>query len=78
MRNDDVRKYVNNIEEKEGMSIEKFITVEKRSNNAKRDFLFVNKEQCKHIPCKASDMVAMCKTLGEDVASIIKERESER
>ena len=78
MRNDDVRKYVNNIEEKEGMSIEKFITVEKKSNNAKRDFLFVNKEQCKHIPCKASDMVAMCKTLGEGVASIIKERGSER
>lgn len=76
MRNDDVRKYVNNIVEREGMSIEKFITVEKRNKNTKRDFLFVNKEQCKHIPCKASDMIDMCKALGEGVASILKERKS--
>ena len=43
MRNDDVRKYVNNIVEREGMNIGKFITVEKRDKNTKRDFLFVNK-----------------------------------
>lgn len=76
MRNDDVRKYVNNIVEREGMNIGKFITVEKRDKNTKRDFLFVNKEQCKHIPCKASDMIDMCKALGEGVASILKERKS--
>lgn len=77
MRNDDVRKYVNNIVEREGMDIGKFITVEKRDKNTKRDFLFVNKEQCKHIPCKASDMIDMCKALGEGVASILKERKSQ-
>lgn len=76
MRNDDVRKYVNNIVEREGMDIGKFITVEKRDKNTKRDFLFVNKEQCKHIPCKASDMIDMCKVLGEGVGSILKERKS--
>ena len=58
------------------MNIGKFITVEKRDKNTKRDFLFVNKEQCKHIPCKASDMIDMCKALGEGVASILKERKS--
>lgn len=77
MRNDDVRKYVNNIVEREGMDIGKFITVEKRDKNTKRDFLFVNKEQCKHIPCKASDMIDMCKALGKGVASILKERKSQ-
>lgn len=76
MRNDDVRKYVNNIVEREGLDIGKFITVEKRDKNTKRDFIFVNKEQCKHIPCKASDMIDMCKVLGEGVGSILKERKS--
>lgn len=39
------------------------IVVEHRSNNPKRDFLFVNKVQGKHIPCKPKDTVRMCKSL---------------
>lgn len=36
---------------------EKKMTVEHRSNNSKRDFLFVNKVQGKHIPTKPSDFI---------------------
>jgi len=43
------------------------ITVEHRSNNPKRDYLFVNKKQCKHIPCSPSDMIEMCKNLANKV-----------
>ena len=51
------------------------IVVEHRSNNPKRDFLFVNKVQGKHIPCKPKDTIKMCKLL----ASLInKSLENER
>ena len=43
------------------------ITVEHRSNNPKRDYLFVNKKQCKHIPASPSEMVEMCKLLANKV-----------
>ena len=43
------------------------ITVEHRSSNPKRDYLFVNKIQCKHIPCSPSRMIEMCKTLAKNV-----------
>lgn len=46
------------------------IIVEHRSNNPKRDFLFVNRKQCKHIPCSAREMIAMCRELTE----VIKKR----
>lgn len=57
--------YIRNIEDKAGYL--DAITVEHRSNNPKRDFLFVNKLQCKHIPCKPSDMIGMCKELAKIV-----------
>lgn len=43
------------------------IIVEHRSNNPRRDFLFVNRKQCKHIPCSAREMIAMCGALAESV-----------
>lgn len=43
------------------------IIVEHRSNNPKRDFLFVNRKQCKHIPCSAQEMIAMCGALAEEI-----------
>lgn len=46
------------------------IVVEHRSNNPKRDYLFVNKSQCKHIPCKPSQMIDMCQQL----ATVINEK----
>lgn len=55
--------YVDNIAEN-GFSRENII-VEHRSNNPKRDFLFVNRKQCKHIPCSAREMIAMCNTLAD-------------
>ena len=61
----DTRTYIKNITDKHRYL--ESITVEHRSNNPKRDFLFVNKKQCKHIPCKASDMIKMCKTLANEV-----------
>ena len=45
------------------------ITVEHRSNNPKRDYLFVNRLQCKHIPCSPSAMIDMCKNLANKVNS---------
>ena len=45
------------------------ITVEHRSNNPKRDYLFVNKLQCKHIPCSPTAMINMCKQLAFQVES---------
>ena len=43
------------------------ITVEHRSNNPKRDYLFVNKIQAKHIPCDAVKTQLMCKDLANEV-----------
>lgn len=43
------------------------ITVEHRSNNPKRDYLFVNKLQCKHIPCSPTAMIKMCEELASQV-----------
>lgn len=53
--------YVGSITEN-GFSCDNII-VEHRSNNPKRDFLFVNRKQCKHIPCSAHEMIAMCRAL---------------
>lgn len=50
------------------------ITVEHRSNNPKRDFLFVNKKQCKHIPCSPTEMIKMCETLANLVNNKLKSR----
>lgn len=46
---------------------ESIMTVEHRSNNPKRDYLFVNKLQCKHIPCNPSKMHEMCARLASKV-----------
>lgn len=43
------------------------ITVEHRTSNAKRDYLFVNKSQCKHIPCSPSDLIDTCRGLADNV-----------
>lgn len=51
------------------------ITVEHRSNNPKRDFLFVNKVQGKHIPCRPSETNRMCKALAALInKSIVNEK----
>ena len=52
--------YIDNIEAKSGLDN---IIVEHRSSNPRRDFLFVNKKQGKHIPCKASETINMCRSL---------------
>ena len=43
------------------------IIVEHRSNNPKRDYLFVNRLQCKHIPASPTAMINMCKILANNV-----------
>lgn len=64
--------YVGNIDNSHGYL--NSITVEHRSNNPRRDFLFVNKKQCKHIPCKASDMIKMCNDLANEVNTGLSKR----
>lgn len=60
----DIRNYVTNIKENTEFKVSN-INVEHRMNNSKRDFIFVNKSQCKHIPCSPSTMINMCKQLSE-------------
>lgn len=45
------------------------IGVEHRTNNGKRDFLFVNRMQCKHIPCRPSMLFLLCNNLANQVYS---------
>lgn len=52
------------------------IVVEHRSNNPKRDYLFVNKSQCKHIPCSPCNMIEMCKQLAKIVDEKTKQYKS--
>lgn len=66
--------YIKNIVETTKFGIEN-IVVEHRSNNTKRDYLFVNKKQCKHIPCSPTDMVNMCKLLANEVNNKIGDKE---
>lgn len=56
-------KYVTNISVKGNSCTDRDIIVEHRSNNSKRDFLFVNRLQCKHIPASPSYTIKMCKAL---------------
>ena len=66
--------YIKNIVETTEFGIDN-IVVEHRSNNPKRDYLFVNKKQCKHIPCSPTDMVNMCKLLANEVNKKLGDKE---
>ena len=57
----DVETYIDNIQYTAGCK--NIITVEHRSNNPKRDYLFCNKVQGKHIPAKPSDVFNMIHNL---------------
>ena len=59
--------YISNIKDTDKFSVDN-IVVEHRKNNPKRDYLFVNKKQCKHIPCNPDDMINMCKELAYKVS----------
>ncbi len=48
------------------------ISVCKRENNGKRDFLFVNKYQGKHVPCKPSDTIMLFEDLREAIVNDIR------
>ena len=52
----------------EGNKYRQQISVEHRSNNSRRDFVFVNKLQGKHIPVKPSKAMEMFHELGNKVA----------
>lgn len=62
--------YIDQIKENSTFGVEN-VTVEHRSNNPKRDYLFVNKKQCKHIPASGVEMVGMCKQLANLVNNYI-------
>jgi adenine/guanine phosphoribosyltransferase-like PRPP-binding protein len=51
------------------------IVVEHRSNNPKRDFLFVNKVQGKHIPCRPSETINMCRELATEINKTVGDTE---
>lgn len=54
--------------------LDDIISVEHRSNNSKRDFLFVNRYQCKHIPCSTEKLYKMCEQLAEQVYKKTKDK----
>lgn len=62
--------YISNIKDTDRFSVDN-IVVEHRKNNPKRDYLFVNKKQCKHIPCNPDDMINMCKELAYKVSDAL-------
>jgi len=64
----DPKTYISNSSEGRQFKINN-LTVEHRSNNAKRDFLFVNKTQCKHIPCSPIKMIKACEILAQEINS---------
>lgn len=66
MSNKSLTEYINKIQYNSAMAKE-IITVEHRCNNPKRDFLFVNRVQGKHIPAKPSDTIKMMKDLADRV-----------
>lgn len=57
-----IHTYIDEVQFKDE-SLSDIITVEHRLNNPKRDFLFVNKVQGKHIPTKPSDMLNLVESL---------------
>lgn len=70
MKNSSIRnisEYIKNIKYTIPNKYDNIITVEHRSNNPKRDYLFVNRIQGKHIPCSPSKMIDMCKDLADEV-----------
>lgn len=64
--------YVKDIDDTHGFSQDN-IVVEHRSNNKKRDFLFVNKAQCMHIPGDPDGTINMCKLLAKRAEQMTKE-----
>lgn len=54
-----LNKYVNDLENKSSFKIEEIINICKRKNNPKRDFVFVNSMQGKHIPQSPSKILKM-------------------
>lgn len=66
-----LERYVELSEKANGSNIvtEEVIGVEHRHNNPKRDFLFVNKWQGKHIPCYPTEFFYMCNELAKIIAS---------
>ncbi len=61
-----INNYVNNIEY-ETSSLKGIITVEHRSNNPKRDFLFCNRIQGKHIPTRPSSAINLFRQLADKI-----------
>ena len=58
-----IQRYIGNI--KYNTYLRDLITVEHRSNNNKRDYLFVNRIQGKHIPCNPQHTIEMFKGLAD-------------
>lgn len=61
--------YINNIDDKYGYA--ENIVVEHRSNNPKRDFLFCNKVQGKHIPVSPDQVEQMVDILAKQVVKVV-------
>lgn len=53
------------------------ISVEHRSNNKKRDYLFLNKIQGKHYPTETGKTVCMCRELAYEIDRTIEDQEPE-
>lgn len=64
-----INDYIVNIQDKFGYA--KDITVEHRSNNSKRDFLFCNKLQGKHIPVDPNQVTQMVDELVKQIREVV-------
>lgn len=62
--------YVDRIVEKTAFKADNII-VERRTGNKKRDFLFVNKAQCMHMPSRPEQLSEMCRELAKEAEKII-------
>lgn len=65
----DINKYIKNLDTQD---LQDIITVEHRSNNNKRDYLFVNRIQGKHIPTRPSEFIGMVDKLANKVEETTK------
>lgn len=70
-----VNDFVSNIKNKSSFDIDDLIHIAKRTNNKKRDYLFVNKYLGKHIPEKAITIKKLFTEFAEEISSQIPKEE---
>lgn len=73
--NKNITNYITDLEEYSDFSSSQ-VSVEHRSNNPRRDYLFVNHVQAKHIPCNPLNTIQMVGYLSAKLLGVLKEDDS--